>query len=92
MPVLGEANNWEGEANNWEREARTGCYNMQTQNQAIRLLQNRVVLLSGCWAGIIISTVLIDGAVAVGLCAMRNGSKIITQILYFVLLLLFYLG
>lgn len=59
-----------GEANNWEREARTGCYDTQTQNQAIRLLQNRVVLSSGCWAGIIIFTVLIDGGVAVGLCAI----------------------
>lgn len=61
-----------GEANNWEREARMEDYDnkpylhkilvdtVTTQNRAIRLLQNRVVLLSVCWAGII-STVLTVG-------------------------------
>lgn len=54
-----------GEANNWEREARTEGYGTKpllckimdetgmTQNKAIRLIQNRVVLLSFCWAGVV---------------------------------------
>lgn len=53
-----------GEANKWEREAREGYENkpylhkilddtVTTQSRAIRLLQDRVVLLLVCWAGII---------------------------------------
>lgn len=63
-----------GEANHWEREARMEPYcdgskslvykiweeTVQTQNQTIRRLQHRIVLLSICWASVI-STVLAVG-------------------------------
>lgn len=65
-----------GEANDWEREARMEGYGtksllhkilegtVKTQNRAIRLLQDRVVLFSFCWAGAV-STILTVGSLFV---------------------------
>lgn len=65
-----------GEANDWEREARMEVYEakplrckvlnetVKTQNRVVRLLQDRVVLMSVCWAGFI-STLLMVGSLFV---------------------------